>query len=45
MITQFKRFQRRKILVDGLETTLVIFWQRMGLLSALVQKEICLKIN
>ena len=43
----FKKFQRRRILVSGLEAILVIFWQRMWLPFAIVQekKKICLRLN
>ena len=33
-----KRFPKRRILISGLEITIPKFWQRMWLLSALVQK-------
>jgi hypothetical protein len=35
-VSKSKRFQRRAILATGLEIILVIFWQRMWLLFALV---------
>jgi len=38
---QLRKFYRRKILATGLETTFVIFWQRMWPLFALVLR-LCL---
>ena len=43
MGVQFKRFQRR-ILASGLETVIVIFWQRMWLFPVLVLN-ICKRLN
>jgi hypothetical protein len=42
--TQLKSFQRERILSADIESILVLFWQKMWLLSALALK-ICLGLN